>query len=157
MKTILPLSICLLLLLPGAASAVKLYKWVDKDGNVTYQESPPPADAGKVEEKNIDPDANVIQADHPAPDTTPTRRRNGGNGQGESGDTTDTGAQESPSLPLLHEGDRPDGQAPNPLPPRTPPPVAAPPSLIAPPPPLAPPPALPPPAPLPPPPPGGAH
>lgn len=39
----------------GAASAqsAKLYKWFDKDGKVTYQDQPPPANAGKVEEKIV--------------------------------------------------------------------------------------------------------
>lgn len=35
----------------GAAQATKLYKWVDKDGKVSYQDQPPPANAGKVEER----------------------------------------------------------------------------------------------------------
>ena len=40
-------------LICGAASAqaAKLYKWVDKDGKVTYQDQPPPANAGKFEER----------------------------------------------------------------------------------------------------------
>lgn len=33
----------LLLALPGTATALKLYKWVDKAGNVTYSQQPPPA------------------------------------------------------------------------------------------------------------------
>ncbi len=37
----------------STASAEKLYKWVDKDGNVSYHDQPP-ADAGyRVEEKNL--------------------------------------------------------------------------------------------------------
>src|SRR5216684_6560463 len=35
------------------AHAAKLYKWVDKNGNVSYQDSPPPPDAGRVEERNL--------------------------------------------------------------------------------------------------------
>ncbi len=35
------------------APAGTLYKWVDKDGRVTYQDLPPPAGAGKVEEKIV--------------------------------------------------------------------------------------------------------
>ena len=36
------------------AHAAKLYKWVDKDGNVSYHDQPPPSDAGyRVEEKNL--------------------------------------------------------------------------------------------------------
>ncbi|MGE5242070.1 MAG: glutaredoxin domain-containing protein [Bacteroidota bacterium] len=37
----------------STASAEKMYKWVDKDGNVSYHDRPP-ADAGyRVEEKNL--------------------------------------------------------------------------------------------------------
>ena len=32
------------------ASAQKLYKWVDEQGNVTYQDQPPPGEARKVDE-----------------------------------------------------------------------------------------------------------
>jgi len=36
------------------AHAAKLYKWVDKDGNVSYQDRPPPSRAGdRVEEKTL--------------------------------------------------------------------------------------------------------
>ena len=43
--------ICTLLAAPAYAG--KLYKWVDKDGNVSYQDSPPPPDAGRIEEKTV--------------------------------------------------------------------------------------------------------
>ena len=33
-------------LLAASAQAQDLYKWVDEDGNVTYQDSPPPGDTG---------------------------------------------------------------------------------------------------------------
>jgi len=33
--------------------AAKLYKWVDEHGNISYQDRPPPAGAGKVEEKYV--------------------------------------------------------------------------------------------------------
>lgn len=35
------------------AGAATLYKWVDKDGKVTYQDQPPPAGASRVEEREI--------------------------------------------------------------------------------------------------------
>jgi len=35
------------------ANAAKLYKWVDKDGNVSYHDQPPISDGYRVEEKNI--------------------------------------------------------------------------------------------------------
>ncbi|MGA8260864.1 MAG: glutaredoxin family protein [Arenicellales bacterium] len=34
---------------PAAMGADTLYKWVDKNGNVTYQDEPPPANSGQVE------------------------------------------------------------------------------------------------------------
>lgn len=53
---------------PPVAHSVKLYKWVDEDGNVTYRDTPPPRDAGgKVEEKQIDPDAGVTEFVLPKP------------------------------------------------------------------------------------------
>jgi glutaredoxin len=35
------------------AYAGKLYKWVDEQGNVSYQDRPPPEGRGKVEEKTV--------------------------------------------------------------------------------------------------------
>ncbi len=40
-------------LLVAPAQAGKLYKWVDKHGNVSYQDQPPPPEAGRVEEKTL--------------------------------------------------------------------------------------------------------
>lgn len=38
----------------SAAHATRLYKWVDREGNVSYHDRPPPADAGyRVEEKRF--------------------------------------------------------------------------------------------------------
>ena len=44
-----------LLMLPcGMAMAEKMYKWVDSQGNVSYHDRPPSADAGyRVEEKKV--------------------------------------------------------------------------------------------------------
>ncbi len=59
----------LITVLCGSAPIVlgdKVYKWVDKDGNVVYQDRPPDSAAGKkVEEKNINPNKNVIESDFP--------------------------------------------------------------------------------------------
>ncbi|MBI3574182.1 MAG: DUF4124 domain-containing protein [Gammaproteobacteria bacterium] len=52
----------------STAQAEKVYKWVDEQGNVTYQSAPPPTGSGQVEKKDIDPNRNVIKADHPLPD-----------------------------------------------------------------------------------------
>lgn len=35
------------------AHAATLYKWVDKHGNVSYQDRPPPSDSGRVEERTL--------------------------------------------------------------------------------------------------------
>ncbi len=51
------------------ALAVKLWKWVDKEGNIHYSETKPPPQATKIEEKQINPDQNVIKADVPPPST----------------------------------------------------------------------------------------
>lgn len=144
MKKILAMMMGLLLLLPLAASAVKLYKWVDKDGKITYQELPPPADASKVEEKDINPDANVIQAGHPTPNTSTSSGSSSNSGSLPADDSTTTPETTLPAA-VLQQGDVSGAQAPNPLPAIAPPPVLAPPG------PLAPPPAQPPP------PPRGAH
>jgi glutaredoxin len=44
-------SLCALLAAP--AHAGKLYKWIDKEGNVSYQDRPPPPESGRVEEKTL--------------------------------------------------------------------------------------------------------
>ena len=62
------LLLALIFLLPAVAPAEKVYKWVDKDGKVTYQQTPPPAGANRIEEKHINPDQNVI-ASEPRPET----------------------------------------------------------------------------------------
>lgn len=50
----LRLALLALLLAMPAAHAAKLYKWVDKDGNVTYHDRPPPDETGyRVEEKHL--------------------------------------------------------------------------------------------------------
>ena len=46
------------------ASATKLYKWVDRQGNVSYQDSPPPSNYGKVEERTFKGGSSA--ADDPA-------------------------------------------------------------------------------------------
>lgn len=44
--------ICTILLLP-TAYGVKLYKWIDEDGNVTYHDRPPPEAGYSVERKDF--------------------------------------------------------------------------------------------------------
>lgn len=38
-----------------SASAAKLYKWIDENGSVSYQDSPPPSGANIVKEEDITP------------------------------------------------------------------------------------------------------
>jgi len=49
--------LCLLFLLSlvlvSHANAAKLYKWVDANGNISYQSSPPPENAKILSEKDI--------------------------------------------------------------------------------------------------------
>lgn len=60
-------AICLLVALFVAASAhaAQLYRWVDKNGNVEWRDTPPPASAAakKVEERRVG--GNVIEAGDP--------------------------------------------------------------------------------------------
>lgn len=42
-----PAAVLIIALLASAASAQQLYRWVDKDGRVTYSQNPPPAGAAK--------------------------------------------------------------------------------------------------------------
>lgn len=42
-------ALSILLTSPAAGQDNKLYKWVDEDGNVTYQDQPPPDEPGEVE------------------------------------------------------------------------------------------------------------
>jgi glutaredoxin len=48
-----------------AAGAAEMYRWVDKDGKVHYTDSPPPATARKVEEKNLGGNNAVSAGDLP--------------------------------------------------------------------------------------------
>lgn len=50
--------------------SAKVYKWTDKDGNITYRDTPPHENSGTVEEKEIDPDQNVIEVSPPKPTTS---------------------------------------------------------------------------------------
>ena len=53
MRDIVTILSALFVLAVLPAHAAKLYKWVDKDGNVSYQDSPPPPNAGRVEQKEL--------------------------------------------------------------------------------------------------------
>ena len=55
----------LCLSLATTAWAAEMYRWVDKDGKVHYTDSPPPASARKVEEKNLGGNSSVSGGDLP--------------------------------------------------------------------------------------------
>ena len=50
------------------AQAEKMYKWIGKDGKISYQDKPPPENSGVVQEKNLSgnarttPDAGTSEA-----------------------------------------------------------------------------------------------
>lgn len=52
-------SACLLL---SNAHAGKLYKWVDADGNISYQDNPPPKDGKVLSEKDVKP-TSIIRSE----------------------------------------------------------------------------------------------
>lgn len=54
-KTYLNFAILLLLtfVISHSASAAKMYKWVDQEGNVSYQDSPPPVGSKIIREEDI--------------------------------------------------------------------------------------------------------
>lgn len=52
----------MLMLLPSPLWAVTIYKVIDANGKVTYQNQPPPKAAGRVEVKEIDTEQNVLPA-----------------------------------------------------------------------------------------------
>lgn len=59
------LCVCVLslaLLNSHSAFAAKLYKWVDKNGNVSYQDSPPPEGSKVVREEEIDTPSDEAQS-----------------------------------------------------------------------------------------------
>ncbi len=64
------LQICgLLLLLVSVSTQVtagKLYKWVDADGNISYQDTPPPNNAKVLEESTINSSGAVAAQTEPA-------------------------------------------------------------------------------------------
>jgi hypothetical protein len=73
MQLAMSLSIVALMLLAPTPSvhAVKLYKWVDDNGRVTYQDRPPPSGAAEIEEKEINPDQNTVDSYVPPASSIP--------------------------------------------------------------------------------------
>ena len=52
-QSVIHLLIVAAVLAVSTAQAEKLYKWVGKDGTVSYQDKPPSADVGTVQEKEL--------------------------------------------------------------------------------------------------------
>lgn len=53
MNRIAYLTLAAMLLASAAAQASQLYRWVDEDGNITYQDRPPPDGASRVERRDL--------------------------------------------------------------------------------------------------------
>ena len=47
------MAIAVAVLTVSPTQAEKLYKWIGKDGKVSYQDKPPPEDSGVVQERNL--------------------------------------------------------------------------------------------------------
>lgn len=71
-RVLLPFALAACLALPAAAQT--LYKLIDKNGKVTYSETPPKNFDGKVIRMDIDPNANT--ATLPKPGAAPTYNDN---------------------------------------------------------------------------------
>lgn len=80
MKSPVQLFVAIAVLLATATVAAQVYKWVDKDGQVQYTDTPPPAGAAKVEPKKI---ANASASTSAATTAAPTAT-------GKPGDTAKT-------------------------------------------------------------------
>lgn len=117
--------------------AVKLYKWVDETGKVTYQDRPPPNSAAGVEEKNIDPDQNTLKFVIPQPQESSTTAAGrdqpdgavtprSGDSEGDSAGEQDASRRFAPAVAgggaAGAEGSSSGGVAPTPPPPAVPPP-----------------------------------
>jgi glutaredoxin len=64
------LLIAVAVLTVSTAQAEKLYKWVGKDGKISYQDRPPPADAGTVQERDLTTHAGTSAAAGDGSDAT---------------------------------------------------------------------------------------
>ena len=52
------MAIAITVLAVSTAQAEKLYKWIGKDGKISYQDKPPPEDDGVVQEKDLSGNAH---------------------------------------------------------------------------------------------------
>ena len=74
MKSPIQLFIAIAILLATATVAAQVYKWVDKDGQVQYSDTPPPPGATKAEAKKVDT-SNAAASTSPVP-APPLQDRN---------------------------------------------------------------------------------
>ncbi len=99
------------------AHAVKVYKWVDEEGKVTYQDRPPPPDqGGQVQEKTINPDAGVTKFVAPEPSSTPTAQEHTGKPQVSQGGGSASDSTAIIGVDERHRTDRRRGVVPTPAP-----------------------------------------
>jgi glutaredoxin len=59
MNRIASFTIAATLLAVVSAQATQLYRWVDEDGNITYQDRPPPDSASSVDKREFDAHAPI--------------------------------------------------------------------------------------------------
>ncbi len=60
------------ILVAASAQAQNLYKWVDEDGNITYQDSPPPGASDDAKPYAEDPEVAAERSDAAGPDVSVT-------------------------------------------------------------------------------------
>ena len=69
MKSPIQLFIAIAILLATATVAAQVYKWVDKDGQVQYSDTPPPPGATKAEAKKVDTGSSAPASTAPTLET----------------------------------------------------------------------------------------
>lgn len=121
----------MLLVLTPNVHAVKLYKWVDDEGRVTYQDRPPPSGAANIEEKNIDPSQNTADRYVPPPSSAPALPAPTGGGAADDRQPPATlGADSKKRRRLRQGGGAEDGGSVGGVPPPAPPAPPAPPPSV---------------------------
>jgi hypothetical protein len=75
MKSPIQFFIAIAILLATATVAAQVYKWVDKDGQVQFTDTPPPPGATKAEAKKIDTGTSAPSASAPPAKTLQDRSK----------------------------------------------------------------------------------
>ena len=114
-------------LVPAPVPAAKIYKWIDENGKVSYRDKPPPEAGGKLEEKHIDPNRNVIKSRRPVAGTT-ANKKPGANKKASTDDKDDNNNKHKKAKILTGADELSGGQpaAPNSFSPTGTPPVSLP-------------------------------